>query len=438
MSYEKDQGDSFFMQFKIKEALKCYLQARNRFFVDGKYESKIKTELQIAKCLVILGKKEEAIEIFNELIEETQERLMVNDYYNVVIDFAYSYLLFGEYLESIKMLKHLEEEVIESSSAEIYFKYWQTRAQILIEEHRLDEAKVIIKKLMEKSSDNTNFKPFYYELKVVEAQIYAEEGRILEAYNNINEALKYFQAQPFERAAFEKKIILSQFVEEPEETLKLIDEYLARYGTEDFLPTELEVFRIRLAIRTGKIDITKAIEKLERALLIAQSSGNKNTEADAKLLLASLYQMVNESFKSFQLYSSAREYYKKQKLEYKEAQAVFFYLPALLQRHSAAILGIGMLFAQNPNVLDNIISSTKIDKEIEWIIKVFQKYKDPVKEKMSLFFLLSYRIPFLGQGPELQESVKQIREIYKWMENHGEMYYSEMIGQFLELLDRVK
>ena len=77
-------------------------------------------------------------------------------------------------------------------------------------------------------------------------------------------------------------------------------------------------------------------------------------------------------------------------------------------------------------------------REIERIREIFEKYNDPVRAKMARFFLLSYKISMIGLNQEYKKSINEISDIYQWMLDKGELHYSEMIGQFLELVNQFR
>ena len=57
---------------------------------------------------------------------------------------------------------------------------------------------------------------------------------------------------------------------------------------------------------------------------------------------------------------------------------------------------------------------------------------------MAQFFQLSYKISMIGYGKEFSDSLHEIKDIYQWMLDRGELHYSEMIGQFLELVKQFR
>ncbi len=437
MSFERDKGDELFSQFKFLEAFRWYLKAREIFYIKGKEEELRAIEVKIARCFALLGQREEAVDILIELAEQTKERFLVDEYYLVVLELIATYFAYGYYEEGRELLEQLEEDQINVSNPQVFFRYWQTRAQILIVNHRLVDARETVHFLMDKAKEIGN-EPYFYELQVLEAQIDAEEGEVLKAYSSVDEAYKYFEKTPFERSAFEKKIILSQFVEEPEVTIKLIDEYLERYQPDDFHPLMFNAQRIELELRSERITPEEAVEKGERLLFSAESIEQLELSAKVRRLMAGLYQAIgkpNESFKSFE---KAKNYFKKQKLEYEEAVTIFIYLPALLQFHSAKLLGLTG-YLGGPRIKNSAaIEQMDLALEIERIQEIFEEYEDYVRAKMAQFFLLSYKISMIGMNKEFKNSITEINDIYQWMLDKGELHYSEMIGQFLELINQFK
>lgn len=437
MSSERDKGDEYFTHFDFKKAFHWYLKAREIFYLDGKEEELRSIEIKIARCFTILGLKNQAIDLLLELSEQTKERLLIEEYYKITLELATAYFAYGDYLEGEKCLEKLDQDVVMESSPEIFFRYWQTKAHLQIIYHKLVDARETVHFLREKAKKIGN-DPYYYELQVLEAQIDAEEGKVLEAYSNIEEAFKFFESTPFERSAFEKKIILSQFVEEPQETIRLIDEYLNRYQPEDMHPLMFNAHRIELQLRSEEITISEAIEKGERLLSISSSVENKELSAKVMRLLAGLYQSIGDTTKSFSSFEKARRFFLSQNLEYDEAVTFFIYLPALLQFHSAKTLGILGMVGGTSIKDSNLLDSLDLTEEIARIKDIFERYNDSVRAKMAQFFELSFRISMMGYGQDFKTSINEIDTIYHWMIDKGELNYSEMIGQFLELIKQMR
>ena len=437
MSFERDKGDEFFTQFSFLEAFRWYLKARDIFYLKGKEEDLRDSEIKLARCFALLGHKQEAIDIFTELAEQTKERLLVEEYYLVVLELITTYFAYGYYEEGKKYLDQLEEDQITISNPQVFFRFWQIKAQLHLVYHKLNDAREIVHFLMDKAKEIGN-EPYFYELQVLEAQIDAEEGDVLKAYSNVDEAFKYFEKTPFERSAFEKKIILSQFVEEPEETIRLIDEYLERYHPDDFHPLMFNAQRIELELRSDRISPEEALEKGERLIFSAESIEHVELTAKVRRLMAGLYQSLGNPNKSFKSFEKAKEYFVKQKLEYEEAVTIFIYLPALLQFHSAKLLGLTG-YLGGPRIKDvSTIEHMDLALEIERIKGIFEEYNDIVRAKMAQFFYLSYKISMIGMTKEFQKSITEIDDIYQWMLDKGEIHYSEMIGQFLDLVNQFK
>ena len=437
MSFEKDKGDEFFAQFKFLDAFRWYLKARDKFYLDGKEEELRDVEIKVARCFALLGQRKEAIDILTELAEQTKERLLIDDFYLVTLELIATYFAYGYFKPGKELLEELEEDQITINRPQIFFRYWQIRAQLLVVQHKLIDARELVRFLQKKAKEIGN-EPYFHELQVLEAQIDAEEGDVLKAFTSIDEAYKYFEKTPFERSAFEKKIILSQFVEEPEETIRLIDEYLDRYQPDDFHPLMFNAQRIDLELRSEQITAEEAIEKGERLLFSAESIEHQELTAKVSRLMAGLYQSVanpNESFKSFK---RAREYFIEQGLEYEEAVTVFIYLPALLQFHSAKLLGLSG-YLGGPRIKDKeMIDKLDLALEIDRIIEIFEEFRDLVRAKMARFFLLSYKISMMSRNQEYNRSISEIGDIYQWMVDKGEIHYSEMIGQFLDLIKQYR
>ncbi|MHA1398218.1 MAG: hypothetical protein ACTSSF_11060, partial [Candidatus Heimdallarchaeaceae archaeon] len=364
MSFERDKGDELFTQFQFKDAFIWYLKAREKFYLEGKEEELRAVEVKTARCFALLGMKDQAIDLLTELAEQAKERILLEEYFKVVLEIAATYFSYGEYLKGEEWLKELEEEVIEEKNPLIFFRYWQTQAQLKIIYHDLEEARRIVNFLMKKAKEMGN-DPYFYELQVLQAQIDAEEGDILKALNNVEEAFKYFQSTPFERATFEKKIILSQFVEEPEETIKLIDDYLDRYQPEDIHPLMFNAQRIELELRSEQINAQAAIEKALRLRAEAQSIEQLELEAKINRLLAGLYQSLGENSKSFTAFKKAREYFISQELEYEEAVTFFIFLPAFLQFYSARLLGIIGRFRSSKYEGNEFLEEIDLPQEID-------------------------------------------------------------------------
>jgi len=272
----------------------------------------------------------------------------------------------------------------------------------------------------------------------LEAQIDAEEGDVLKAYASVDEAFKYFQDSPFERSAFEKKIILSQFVSEPEETIDLMDEYLERYQPDDFHPLIFNTQRVELELRSERITPEEAVEKGERLILTAESIEHLELTAKIKRLMAGLYQSTGNPSDSYKSFEKAKQYFLDQNLEYEEAVTIFIYLPALLQFHSARLLGLTGYLGGPKGKGSSQLEKIDIPTEIDRIIDIFERYDDKIRAKMAQFFQLSYKISSIGIGSDLKSSLNEISDIYQWMLDKGELHYSEMIGQFLELVKQFR
>ncbi|MCE7743298.1 MAG: hypothetical protein GOP50_12680 [Candidatus Heimdallarchaeota archaeon] len=437
MSFEKEKGDEQFNQFKFLDAFRWYLKAREILYLKGKEEEVREVEIRIARCFALLGQRQESIDILSELAEQTKERLLIEEYYLVTLELAATHFSYGFYEEGKELLDQLDENQITISNPQNFFRYWQLRAQLFIVYHKLVDAREIVHFLMENAKEIGN-EPYFHELQVLEAQIDAEEGDVLKAYSSIDKAFKYFEKTPFERSAFEKKIILSQFVEDPEETIRLIDEYLERYQPDDFHPLMFNAQRIELELRSERITPDEAVEKGERLLFSAESIEHRELSSKVRRLMAGLYQSIgnpNDSFKSFE---KARDYFLEQKLEYEEAVTIFIYLPALLQFHSAKLLGLTG-YLGGPRVKDtSLIEQLDLALEIDRIKEIFEEFDDPVRAKMATFFSLSYKISMIGMNKEFNNSINEIGDIYQWMLDKGELHYSEMIGQFLELVTQFK
>ena len=145
--------------------------------------------------------------------------------------------------------------------------------------------------------------------------------------------------------------------------------------------------------------------------------------------------IASQSFNSFK---KAREYFIEQGLEYEEAVTVFIYLPALLQFHSAKLLGLSG-YLGGPRIKDkSMIDQLDLALEIDRIIEIFEEYDDQVRAKMARFFLLSYKISMMNKNQEYSRSINEIGDIYQWMVDKGEIHYSEMIGQFLDLIKQYR
>ncbi len=437
MSFERDKGDEFFVQFKFLESFRWYLKARDILFLEGKEEDLRDVEIKIARCFALLGQRQESVDILTELAEQTKERLLIDEYYLVTLELIATHFAYGYYEEGKELLEQLEEDQITISNPQNFFRYWQIKAQLQIVYHKLADAREIVHFLMDKAKEIGN-EPYFHELQVLEAQIDAEEGDVLKAYTSIDGAFKYFEKTPFERSAFEKKIILSQFVEEPEETIRLIDEYLERYQPDDFHPLMFNAQRIELELRSERITPEEAVEKGERLLFSAESIEHRELSSKVSRLMAGLYQSIGNPNNSFKSFEKARDYFIEQKLEYEEAVTVFIYLPALLQFHSAKLLGLtgylGGPRIKNTSLIDQMDLALEIDR----IKEVFEEYDDHVRAKMSRFFLLSYKISMIGMNQEYKNSISEIGDIYQWMLDKGELHYSEMIGQFLELVNQFR
>ena len=68
---------------------------------------------------------------------------------------------------------------------------------------------------------------------------------------------------------------------------------------------------------------------------------------------------------------------------------------------------------------------------------IFEKKGDQVRAKMTHFFELSFKMSLdISMGSEFRKSLNEIKDIHDWMVEQGELQYSEMIGQFLDLLKR--
>ena len=220
MSFERDKGDELFSRYKFKQALHYYLKAHTIFFTKGMEEEERRIKIKVARCLSLVGRKKEAIEILEDLYFQTRDQLLLQENIEAVIELAGTYILYGEYTLGLEWLDSIEQEDIDvRANIQTYFRYWQLRAQIMIIYHNLDEAKELISTLKDKAKEFGN-EVYYHELNVLEAQIDAEKGDVMTAFSKLDKALKYFEETPFERSAFEKKIILSQFTEEPSTTVE--------------------------------------------------------------------------------------------------------------------------------------------------------------------------------------------------------------------------
>ncbi|MHA1304449.1 MAG: tetratricopeptide repeat protein [Candidatus Heimdallarchaeaceae archaeon] len=437
MSFERDKGDELFTKFKFRDALHWYLKAHNIFFTKGREEEKRNSELKIARCLALLGRKKEALQILEDLYFQTRDHLLFEENIQVTIELASTYFLYGDFERGKEWLNKIEEEDISHERPQIYFRYWQIRAQLFIVYHQLEEARERVNKLIEKAQNMGN-EPYFHELQVLLAQIDAEGGDVLEAYSKIEKALKYFESTPFERSAFEKKIILSQFVEEPEKTIELIDNYIERYKPEDIQPLALGAHRIELELRAGRITPKDAIENAERVLSSVESIEHHEIAARIRRLLAGLYHTIGETEEAFSAFSKAKEYFISQKLEYEEAVTTFIFLPAFLQRASAKMLRSfeNLLSSFFPEKYKEEKDEFDVEKEMQRIKEVFERYGDQVRAMMTQFFYLSYQITIANMSIDIQSTIEGIEAIYKWMLDNGELQYSEMIGNFLELLHR--
>lgn len=433
MSHERDKGDEHFTNFEVSEALKWYLKARAKLFHAGEVDEVRITESKIAQCFALLGRKQEALDIQLALREQAEKDLRVEEYYQYTLDIASTLITYGNYAESKRFIMELDESALSDMNPSIFFRYWQLKAHFMIVEHDLDEARIVVEKLMNKAKEIGN-EPYFYELQVLQAQIEAESGNVLRAYSFVDEAFKYFQSTPFERAAFEKKIILSQFVSSPEETLSLIDEYMQRYPTEGIQPIGLESQIIEFKLRTSMLTPEDAIEYSERVLLAAQSLELKELEARIRRLLCGLYHTVGDASKAMEHYQKARDYYQEEGLEYEEALTVFVFLPAMLQYSSAKVLGVFNFLVPKPTA---DVKESTIEEDLAFIKEVFENKNDQVRAKMAHFFELSYKMSMnILMGTEFSETIDAIKDIHEWMIEQGEIQYSEMIGQFLELVRR--
>ncbi|MHA2358361.1 MAG: hypothetical protein ACXABK_06300 [Candidatus Heimdallarchaeaceae archaeon] len=229
-------------------------------------------------------------------------------------------------------------------------------------------------------------------------------------------------------------ILLSQFVEDPADTIKLIDEYLEKYRPDDVHPLVFNAQRIELELRSEQITIDQAIEKGERLLSNALSLEHLELGAKIRRLLAGLYQSQGDSKRSFDAFEKAREYFISQELVYEEAVTFFIFLPALLQYHSAKLLGVTGIYGGASIKGKEFFDNLELSEEIERIREIFEEHEDPVRSKMAQFFLLSYKISMMGYGTDFNNSILEIKDIYQWMLDKGELHYSEMIGQFLEMV----
>ncbi|MCG3260190.1 MAG: hypothetical protein H7644_10610 [Candidatus Heimdallarchaeota archaeon] len=437
MSSEKDKGDESFSQFKFLDAYRWYLKARDVLYLSGKEDQLRDVEIKIARCCALLGSKAEAIDILEELAEQTKERILIEEYYLVILELAATLFAYGDYERGKIWLEELEEEQISEENPQIFFRFWQTKAQLKIVYHQLEDAREIVHFLKKKAKTMGN-EPYFYELQVLEAQIDAEEGDVLKAYTSVDEAFKYFQDSPFERSAFEKKIILSQFVSEPEETIDLMDEYLERYQPDDFHPLIFNTQRVELELRSERITAEEAVEKGERLILTAESIDHLELTAKIKRLMAGLYQSTGNPSDSYKSFEKAKQYFLDQNLEYEEAVTIFIYLPALLQFHSARLLGLTGYLGGPKGKGSSQLEKIDIPTEIDRIIEIFERYDDKIRAKMAQFFQLSYKISSIGIGSDLKGSLNEISDIYQWMLDKGELHYSEMIGQFLELVKQFR
>ncbi|MHA1686293.1 MAG: hypothetical protein ACTSYD_07755 [Candidatus Heimdallarchaeaceae archaeon] len=433
MSYEKDKGDEYFVNFEIKKALHWYLKARDKFFHTGKEAELHIVESKIAQTFALLGRKQESLDILNALRENAHKNLRIEEYYQLTLDIVSTLITYGDYSSCNEYLETVDEAILSDSNPQLFFRYWQIKAHLKIIEHELDEAREIVEKLMKKAKEIGN-EPYFYELQVLQAQIEAENGNVLQAYSYVDEAFKYFKSTPYERAAFEKKIILSQFVEDPQETLKLIDEYMQRYPTEGIQPIGLESQIVEFKLRTGMLTPQDAIEYTERILLATQSLEMRELEARIRRLLAGLYHTIGDPAKAVENYEKARKYYQTEKLEYEEALTIFMFLPAMLQYTSAGVLGVFGFFLMEQNFR---MKDYELEEEMEYVKNIFEKKGDQVRAKMTHFFELSFKMSLdISMGSEFRKSLNEIKDIHDWMVEQGELQYSEMIGQFLDLLKR--
>ncbi|MHA2255730.1 MAG: hypothetical protein ACXAAM_06645, partial [Candidatus Heimdallarchaeaceae archaeon] len=144
MSFERDKGDEFFTQFNFRVAFHWYLKARDKFFSEGKEEELRSTEIKVARCMALLGMKKESIELLRELAEQTKERLLIEEYFLVILELTATLFSYGCYLEGKEYLDELEEEMITESNIQVFFRYWQTRAQFEIIYHNLEKARELV------------------------------------------------------------------------------------------------------------------------------------------------------------------------------------------------------------------------------------------------------------------------------------------------------
>lgn len=433
MSFERDKGDDFFTKFDFKRAFHSYLKSREKFYSLGKDDELRAINLKIARCLALLGRKDEALDILEEIIEQTKERALVEEHFETLLELAAINFSYGCYVEGSKHLNQVEEEeIVSESNPKIFFRYWQSKAQLMIVYRNLPEARKLVDFLMEKAKKMGN-DPYFYELQVLQAQIDAEEGDVLTAYTNIEEAYKFFLSTPFERAAFEKKIMLSQFVEEPEETIRLIDEYLERYSPDDINPILFSAQRIELELRSDKITPKIATEKAERALYSSLSIEHLDLSAKIQRLLAGLYQTTGKNKEAFISFEKAQNYFISQNMEYEEAVTFFVFLPAFLHYFSTRAFG-GSFHFYGAVKLPDTIEGLDIFKEMLRIENLFEKYNDPVRAKMTKFFSISHKISQQIVEKDINKSISEMEELYQWMLDRGELHYSEMIGKYLELI----
>lgn len=437
MSYERDKGNEHFTSFQFKEAFRWFLRARKKFFTEGKQQELINVDLKIARCFGILGRRDEALDLLEELYAKTNELLLVEDNINVILELTTVHFIYGNFIEGNNWLDKIDEDLVPEDDPQIFFRYWQLKAQHMLVYHQLDEARHTVKMLSRKAQEMGN-DPYYHELQVVLAQIDAEEGNVLKAYSSIDKAFKYFESTPFERSAFEKKIILSQFVKEPEETIGLIDEYMQRYEPEDVYPLVFNAQKIDLEYRSNRINKERAIEKAERNLLQISSLELKELEAKTRRLLAGFYHSSGEFKKAYQTYTEARYYFSDQNMEYEEAVTFFIFLPVFLQMYSAKRMEVlrPLLFNQTDDF--ESLEREELEEEMENIYNIFIEYNDEVKAKMTKFFELSFRITSVRYGKKLSQSINEIDQIHQWMVSEGEIYYSEMIANFLDLIEKWK
>ncbi len=435
MSYERDKGDEAYTDFKFKEAFHYYLIAREKFFTMGKDVERRQIDSKISRCFLLLGRKKEALDLLLDNLEEIKDLLLFSESLNVLLDIVTVHFTYGDFVSGKEILDTIHEDDIPESDYQLYFKYWQLIIQFMISYHELDPARDKVLKLMEKAKGTGN-EPYYHELQILLAQIDAEKGNVMEAYSNIDESLKYFESTPFERSAFEKKIILSQFIEEPEETIKLIDEYMEKYKTDDIHPVFFNAQKIELELRASKVTPQVALEKMERVLCELRSIEMKELEAKIFRMISGLYHFAGQYKTALTTYMNSRQYYKSQKMRYEEALSFFVFIPSLIHLYSIKILAIYPYEDENDQKTLVDVTDQYLKDNFEEAEKVFIEFNDIIKAKMTKFFALSFAISDHSQPLRLKETVDEMKDIYQWMIDNGEIHFSEMIGQYIEIVDK--